>query len=119
MTDFDSGARPSSDAEGAFDEDADAAFALYELVAPDLPTPSSIRREMAPDPEIAVWAVHAKGGVVRMKVATTKEAAVRVRRGAALLPLLSAQGLRVPEALRLREQPGRQPVCRVEPEPDC
>ncbi len=86
--------------------DADAAAALYELAAPDLPPPTSVRREATPDPEIAVWAVHAKGFFARMKVATSAVAVARLRRGAALLSTLSARGLRVPEALLVRAKPG-------------
>lgn len=86
--------------------DADAAAALFELAAPDLPPPTSVRREATADPEIAVWAVHAKGLAVRMKVATSEAAVARLRRGAGLLATLSARGLRVPEPLGVREKPG-------------
>ena len=90
----------------SFFDDADAAAALYELAAPDLPPPTSVRREASHDPEIAVWAVHAKGGVVRMKVAGPEAVAARLRRGALLLPSLAARGLRVPEPLRVVDRPG-------------
>ena len=90
--------------------DADAAAALYELAAPDLPPPTSVRREATADPEIAIWAVHAKGSFVRMKVATSEPAVARLRRGATLLPTLAARGLRVPEAILVRAKPGGSSV---------
>ena len=98
-----------SDTDGFFD-DADAAAALYELAAPDLPPPTSVRREATHDPEIAAWAVHAKGGVVRMKVAGVDAAVARLRRGALLLPALAARGIRVSEPLRVVEKPGGSAV---------
>jgi aminoglycoside phosphotransferase (APT) family kinase protein len=97
------------DSDALFDDsfaDADAAAALYELAAPDLPPPTSVRREAMADPEIGVWAVHAKGFYARMKVATSAAGVARLRRGAELLSTLSARGLRVPEGLLVRAKPG-------------
>lgn len=101
------------DCDAPFDsvsDDADAAAALFELAAPDLPPPTSLRREPAFDPEIAVWTVHAKGVVLRMKVAVAEAAAARVHRGAARLGELASRGLRVPESLRVRARPGGSPA---------
>ncbi len=95
--------------DASFDDpfaDADAAAALYELAAPDLPPPTSVRREATNDAEIAAWAVHAKGRVVRMKIAGVESAVQRLRRGARLLLPLAARGIRVAEPLRVVEKPG-------------
>lgn len=101
---------PDSRHDAGLEADADEAFALFDLAAPDLPTPHAIRRELPFHADIAVWTLEAKGGVLRMKVASSPAATERLRRGAALLRALAKEGLRVPEPLRLSERTGRARV---------
>jgi aminoglycoside phosphotransferase (APT) family kinase protein len=78
----------------------DAIAALFEKVAPDLPPPTAVMREVHATPGIVRWSLRTRGGAVyRMKFAADAAEAARLLRGASLLPLLAARGVPAPRTV--------------------
>src|SRR5262245_54778059 len=85
------------------DDGPENAAALFEWVVPDFPPPIAVRREAPTLCGIPTWGIQAPGGrTYRLKVASGPNGQALVRRGAALLGLLTARGVPLPTSVTVR-----------------